>query len=98
MQIIEYIFPGCTTPFYNDINIPLELDSAAYESLLPIFGENTTIVKYLFHGCNIMWRQSKILAHQNYIIQQQENKIKQQDQLIKGFKRLLNQYDQQIKR
>ena len=81
---------------YNGANIPIELDKAVYETLLPIFGENTTLVKYLFHGYNNMWRQANILTQQNYFLRQREGVIQKQNKLIEQMKRLLNQYDEKI--
>ena len=79
-------------PLYNGVNIDAKLDKEVYEALLPIFGENTTLVKYLFHGYNNMWRQANILAQQNYLLRQREDLIKQQNKLIEQLQKLLDNY------
>lgn len=92
IQIWEILFRDHARPLYNGANIPIELDNAVYETMLPIFGKNTTLVKYLFHGFNTMWRQANILAQQNHLLQQRENLFQQQNQLIEQMKKLLDQY------
>lgn len=97
MQTFEAIFRDQIRPLYNGSNISIELDKAIYETMLPHFGENTTFVKYLFHGFNNNWRQKNILAQQNYLLRQREDLIQQQNKLIEQLTRLLNQCDRQIK-
>ena len=96
MQSLEVCIRDHARPLYNGVNIPIELDKTVYETLLPIFGENTTLVKHLFHGYNNMWRQANILAQQNYFLRQREGVIQKQNKLIEQMKRLLNQYDEKI--
>ena len=89
IQVLEAHLRDHARPLYDGINIPIELDKAVYETLLPVFGENTTLVKYLFHGYNNMWRQAQVfanqrnyLAQQNHLLQQRINLITQQNNLI----------------
>ena len=103
IQIWEILFRDHVRPLYDGVNIPIELDNEVYEAMLPIFGENTTLVKYLFHGFNNMWRQANILAMQrNFFaqqvqsLQQREKVIQKQTQLIEQMKKLLEQYDRII--
>lgn len=83
-------------PFYNGVNIPQELDQVVYDTLLPIFGENTILVKYLFHGFNTMWRQANILATQNYLLRQRDELIKQQNKILEQMNLLLSQQSEQL--
>ncbi|MBR5913915.1 MAG: glycosyltransferase family 2 protein [Selenomonadaceae bacterium] len=96
IQTFEAIFRDHIRPLYDGENIPIELDNAIYEEMLPIFGENTTLVKYLFHGFNNTWWQANIFAQQNYLLRQREDLIQQQNKLIKQLKRLLDDYDKKI--
>ncbi len=95
-QAFEYIFPSHFIPFYNGVNVSPELDKAVYENLLPIFGGNTTLVKYLFHGFNTMWRQASILSQQVYLLRQREELFQKQNKLIEQLRELLKKYDQTI--
>ena len=88
LKITNYILPCHTGPFYNGADIPIELDNTVYEALFPTFGENTMLVKYLFHGYNNMWRQAQVfaaqrnyLARQNHLLQQKLDELtaKQED-------------------
>ena len=92
----EKILNRLIRPLYDGNNISSKLDQEVYETMLPIFGENTPLVKYLFHGFNNMWRQANILAHQNYLLRQREELLNQQNKLIEQLKRLLDQYDRNI--
>ena len=91
IQIWEILFRDHARPLYNGANISPELDQAVYETMLPIFGENTTLVKYLFHGFNQMWRQANILAQQNYLLRQKDELIQQQSKLLEQMNTLLAQ-------
>ena len=83
---------------YNGSNIPIELDKAVYETLLPMFGENTTIVKHLFHGYNNMWRQAQIFAEQRNYLAQQNHLLQQKlDALTAQQKNLNNQLEEILK-
>lgn len=96
IQTLDAALRDHARSLYNGTNIPVELDNKVYEAMLPIFGENTTLVKYLFHGFNNMWRQANIISQQNYLLRQREDLIQQQNKLIEQLKRLLDDYDKKI--
>ena len=96
IQTWEALLRDHARPLYNGVNIPPELDQAVYDALLPIFGENTTLVKYLFHGFNTMWRQANLLATQNYLLQQRDDLIKQQKILLEQMNVLLENQRRQF--
>ena len=98
IESFEVFLRDIVRPLYNGINIDPKLDQAVYDTLLPIFGENTTLVKYLFHGFNTMWRQANILAGQNYLLQQRDELIKQQNKILEQMNLLLAQQSEQLKR
>ena len=98
IQTLDALLRDHARPLYNGVNIDPKLDEAVYNTLLPIFGENTTLVKYLFHGFNTMWRQANILAGQNYLLQQRDELIKQQNKILEQMNLLLAQQSQQLKR
>ena len=95
-QTFEVFFRDRFRPLYNGVNIPPEFDKEVYEIMLPIFGEDTTFVKYLFNGYNNIWRQANILARQNYLLRQREDLISQQNKLLEQMKKLLDQYNKKI--
>ena len=66
-------------PFYGNPNIPPELDTAVYQTLLPTFKENTLLMKYFFHGFHVMRRQNYSLTMQNKFL---VNRINQLNQLL----------------
>lgn len=80
-------------PLYNGLNIDKKLDTEVYESMLPIFGENTIMAKFLFHGFNAMWRQASNLSRQLQALRKREELFKKQEKLIEQLKNLLNQYE-----
>ena len=91
----ELISKILVLPCYNSATISPELDNSIYETLLPTFGENTTIVKYLFHYLNIRWQQTNVLTQQvNFLLQhlrQREEELQKQNQLIEQVRNLLEQ-------
>ena len=93
LQIVDYIFPHRTVPFYNGAHISAELDNAVYEAMLPTFGENTTMAKYFFHGFNAMYQQANILSQQMRLLQKRETVYQKQEKLIEQLKKLLDQYE-----
>ena len=98
IQMFEVLLRDYARHFYDGISISPEMDQIIYDALLPIFGENTTLVKYLFHGFNTMWRQANILAGQNYLLQQRAELIKQQNKILEQMNLLLAQQSQQLQR
>ncbi len=91
IESFEVVLRDRIRPLYNGAQIPAELDQAVYETMLPMFGENTTLVKYLFHGFNTMWRQANILAQQNYLLRQKDELIANQSKLLEQMNALLAQ-------
>ena len=87
---LEATLRDIVRPFYDGMNIPPELDQKVYETMLPIFGENTTLVKYLFHGFNTMWRQANNLAIQNHFLLHKEKLLKEQKNLLEKISQLVN--------
>ena len=79
--------------FYSGLNIDKKLDTEVYETMLPIFGENTTLVKYLFHGFNVMCQQANSLSQQLHSLQKRETVYQKQEKLIEQLKKLLDQYE-----
>ena len=96
IQTWEALFRDHARPLYNGINISPELDQSVYDTMLPIFGENTTLVKYLFHGFNTMWRQTNLLAQQNYLLRQRDDLINQQKILLEQMNVLLENQRRQF--
>ena len=98
IQSLEVCFRDHARPLYNGANTPIELDKAVYETLLPMFGENTTIVKHLFHGYNNMWRQAQIFAVQRNYLAQQNHLLQQKlDALTAQQKNLNTQLEEILK-
>ena len=98
IQILEAHLRDHARPLYNGANTPIELDNAVYETLLPIFGENTTLVKHLFHGYNNMWRQAQIFAGQRNYLAQQNHLLQQKlDALTAQQKNLNTQLEEILK-
>ncbi len=93
LQIVDYIFPHRTVPFYNGAHISAELDNAVYDAMVPIFGANTTLAKYLFHGFNAMFQKANSLSQQVRLLQKREAVYQKQDKLIEQLKKLLDQYE-----
>lgn len=91
IQSITNHFHEVIFPLYNSGQVSPELDQAVYEALLPIFGENTTLFKYFFHGFNTMWRQVNILAQQNHLLRQKDELIAKQSKLLEPMNALLAQ-------
>ena len=98
IKMFEVLLRDYARHFYDGINISPEMDKIIYDALLPIFGENTALVKYLFHGYNTMWRQTNILATQNYLLRQRDELIKQQNKILEQMNVLLAQQSEQLKR
>ena len=98
IQSLEVALRAYARPFYDGVNVPAELDNAVYKSLFPIFGENTTLVKHLFHGYNNMWRQAQIFAVQRNYLAQQNHLLKQKlDALTAQQKNLNSQLEELLK-
>lgn len=79
-------------PLYRGMNIDVKLDQAVYNAMFPIFGENTTIAKFFFHGFNVMWRQTNILSQQLLLMQKREAVFQKQEKLIEQLKTILDEY------
>ena len=79
MKIFDNLSAENILPFYGNPNIPPELDTAVYQTFLPTFKENTSLMKYFFHGFNITRRQNNFLAMQNKFL---VNRINQLNQLL----------------
>ena len=88
--MLEATLRDTTRALYDGVNISPELDQKVYETMLPIFGENTTLVKYLFHGFNTMWRQANTLAQQNHLLRDREKLLQQQKNLLEKISQLIN--------
>ena len=90
---LDNILSKHARPLYDGLKIDKKLDAEVYESMLPIFGENTIMVKYLFHGFNAMYKQVGNLSRQLETLRKREELFKKQNQLIEQLKNLLNQYE-----
>ena len=93
LKSLENLLEKHARPIYSGVNINADLDKAVYEALLPIFGENTTMVKFFFHGFNAMYKQAGNLSRQVQELRKREELFKKQNQLIEQMKNLLNQYE-----
>ena len=74
IQALEKISDKHIRPFYDKSNVNPMLDQAAYENMLPIFGDNTTMANYLLHSSNMMYQQVNLLKRQTEQLNSRINK------------------------
>ena len=64
MNIFFLRFLQHTLPHYENLNLTLEANAAARETLKPFFGDKETFVRFFFNGFNLYFQKSKLLQQQ----------------------------------
>ena len=96
-KIFETHLRDHALPLYMNGNISAKADQDVYDALLPIFGEHTMLVKYLFHGFNDMWlRKISLSGQQNRLLKEKRVLIQQQEKMIEQMSKYLEQQRRQL--
>ncbi len=90
LPTFEVLLKFLATPFYDGKSVSSKLDAAVYETMLPIFGVNTTIAKYFFHKLNTLQQQANNFVQ---LLNKRETQFQKQTRLIEQLKNLMSQYD-----
>ena len=74
---LDRFFSSHIFPFYDGESISADLDNRVFEALLPVFRENTTLVKYLLHLSNIWHRHFLAAVQQNQALAAQFQQLQE---------------------